>query len=183
MERAIHPDLEKILFDEETLSRRVAELGAEINRDYAGQEIVMVGVLKGAVVFMSDLMRAVTAPCTLDFLAVSSYGKGAESSGAVRILKDLDTAVEHKHVLIVEDILDSGVTLSYIINLMERRNPASLKLCVLLDKPERRRAPVAAHYRGFSIPDEFVVGYGLDYAERFRNLPYIACVKPSAIHQ
>lgn len=181
MERTLHPDLEKILMDEETLSRRVAELGADISRDYAGQEIVLVGVLKGAVVFMSDLMRAITEPCRIDFLAVSSYGQGAQTSGAVRILKDLDTSVENKHVLIVEDILDSGVTLSYIIDLMEQRKPASLELCVLLDKPERRRVPIKPKYCGFAIPDEFVVGYGLDYAERFRNLPYIAAVAAHAI--
>lgn len=181
MERELHPDLEKVLFDEAAIAARVAELGAEISRDYAGRDIVLVGVLKGAVVFMADLMRAISVPCTLDFLAVSSYGSGTDSGGEVRILKDLDLHVKGRDVLIVEDILDSGRTLSYIIHLIESRRPASMKLCALLDKPERRQVPVSVQYTGFQIPDVFIVGYGLDYAERFRNLPYIAYVKPNAI--
>lgn len=181
MERVLHKDLERILLDEETLARRVAELAAEISRDYAGRDLLVVGVLKGAVVFLSDLIRALDIPCGIDFLKVSSYGQSSESSGAVKVLKGLDGPAENRDVLIVEDILDTGHTLSYIINLMEDSRAASVRLCVLLDKPERRQVPVTPHYTGFSIPDEFAVGYGLDYAEKFRNLPYIACVKEAAI--
>lgn len=179
--RLLPPEMDRILYDEAAIAKRVAELGEEISRDYAGRDVVMIGVLKGAVVFMADLMRAVTVPCTLDFLSVSSYGRSANSSGVVRILKDLDIPLEGRDVLIVEDILDSGLTLSYIINLIENRKPASMKLCALLDKPERRRVPVSAHYTGFVIPDVFIVGYGLDYAENFRNLPYIGCLRPEAV--
>jgi hypoxanthine phosphoribosyltransferase len=177
----LHEDLERVLISEEELAQRVSELGAEISRDYAGKELVIVGVLKGSFVFMADLMRRITVPCTADFLAVSSYAMGAQTTGDVKVIKDLDMPVENRHVLIIEDILDSGVTLSYIMNLMAGKKIASVRLCALLDKPERRRMPVTPNYRGFSIPDEFVVGYGLDYAERFRYLPYVAVISKKAI--
>ena len=166
-------DIASVLLTEEQIKARVAELGAQISRDYAGKELVMVGVLKGSVVFLADLMRAVTVPVSLDFMAVSSYGMGSTTSGAVRIIKDLDRPIEDCHVLIVEDILDSGKTLSYIMSLMGSGKPASVRLAALLDKPERRCVPVKCDYVGFTVPDEFLVGYGLDYAERYRNLPYI----------
>ena len=176
----MHQDLEKILLSREEIAARVKELGAEISRDYDGKELVMISVLKGAVVFLADLMREVTIPAGFDFLAVSSYGLKDKTSGVVKILKDLDRPVEGKHVLIVEDILDSGMTLSYIIELLGNRNPASLEICTLLDKPERRAEGVSVNcgYTGFTIPDAFVVGYGLDYAERYRNLPYIGVLSP-----
>ena len=171
----MHPDLDSVLLTQEQIKTRVQQMGAEISRDYAGKELLLISVLKGSVVFMADLMRAVGIPVKIDFLAVSSYGMGDKTSGVVRILKDLDQSVEGKHLLIVEDILDSGMTLSYIMDLMGARNPASIQICTLLDKPERRAAgvEVKCRYTGFAIPDAFVVGYGLDYAERYRNLPYI----------
>ncbi len=162
----------KVLLSKEEISRRVAALGEEISRDYAGQELVVVGVLKGAVLFLADLVRKVDPEVLLhfDFISVSSYGSSTVSSGIVKINKDLDIDIKGKHVLIVEDIIDTGLTLSYLIKLFEEREPLSVKTCVLLDKPERRKAEVSVDYRGFEIPDEFVVGYGLDYAERWRNL-------------
>ena len=162
------------MLDEETLRHRVRELGEEISRDYAGKSVVCVGVLKGSVIFLADLVRAVDGgqvDIHLDFMAVSSYGGSTESSGVVKILKDLDTDIQGRHVLLVEDIVDSGLTLSYLKKLLEERNPASFRVCVLLDKPERRRVDVPEDYRGFVIPDEFVVGYGLDCDGRWRNLP------------
>ncbi|MCL1806304.1 MAG: hypoxanthine phosphoribosyltransferase [Oscillospiraceae bacterium] len=176
----MHPDVESILLSETQIQERVREMGAEISRDYEGKELLLISVLKGSVVFMSDLMRAVSFPVKLDFLAVSSYGLGNKTSGVVKILKDLDQSVEGKNLLIVEDILDSGMTLSYIKDLMEGRHPASVEICTLLDKPERR-APgvdVRCRYTGFTIPDAFVVGYGLDYAEKYRNFPYIGVLSP-----
>ena len=176
----MHPDLERVLLTEGQIAERVHELGAEISRDYEGKSLLMVSVLKGSVVFMADLMRAVTMPVGVDFMAVSSYGMGDKTSGVVKIIKDLDQKVEGKHLLIVEDILDSGMTLRYIMNLMGSRGPASIEICTLLDKPERR-APgvdVKCRYTGFAIPDAFVVGYGLDYAERYRNFPYIGVLSP-----
>jgi hypoxanthine phosphoribosyltransferase len=175
----MHQDIESILMSEETLRKRVQELGDAISRDYAGKEILMVGVLRGAFVFMADLARAITIPLAIDFMAVSSYGASTSSSGVVRIIKDFDENVEGKHILIVEDIIDSGLTLKYLYNQILSRKPASVKICTLLDKPERRKADVPVDYNGFSIPDAFVVGYGLDYAERYRNLPYIGILKPS----
>ena len=162
----------KVLLSKEEISRRVAALGEEISRDYTGQELVVVGVLKGAVLFLADLVRKVDSKVLLhfDFISVSSYGSSTVSSGIVKINKDLDIDIKGKHVLIVEDIIDTGLTLSYLIKLFEEREPLSVKTCVLLDKPERRKAEVCVDYRGFEIPDEFVVGYGLDYAERWRNL-------------
>ena len=171
-------DMLKTLITKEELEATVARLGREITRDYQGKTPMMVAVLKGAFIFMADLVRQVDIPCTLDFMCVSSYGKGMSTSGQVKIIKDLDTTIEGKDVIIVEDILDSGVTLSYLMDLLRARKPASIRLCTLLDKPERRVKPVELHYCGFTIPDAFVVGYGLDYAEHYRNLPYIGILKP-----
>lgn len=174
----MHQDLESILLTEAQIAQRVSEMGEEISLDYAGKDLMLVSVLKGSIVFMADLMRAISFPVGIDFMSVSSYGKEAKTSGVVRILKDMDQSAEGKHILIVEDILDSGMTLRYIMDLMEASKPASLRLCTLLDKPERRKVPVQCHYTGFTIPDAFVVGYGLDYAERYRNLPYIGILAP-----
>jgi hypoxanthine phosphoribosyltransferase len=173
-------DLERVLLTEEQLAARIGELGAEISEDYAGKDLLMVSVLKGSVVFMADLVRAVTIPAAIDFLAVSSYGMGDKTSGIVRIAKDLDMPLEGKDLLIVEDILDSGMTLSYIMKLLGNRHPESIEICTLLDKPGRRAEGVTVdcRYTGFTIPDAFVVGYGLDYAERYRNLPYIGVLAP-----
>lgn len=172
-------DLKEILFDEEALRKRIADMGAEITRDYAGKEPMLVSVLRGSYVFMADLTRNIDLACTVDFMAVSSYGAGTSSSGQVKIIKDLSDDIEGRDVIVVEDILDSGNTLSYLIELLKARRPASIRLCTLLDKPSRRVKEVTVHYIGFSIPDEFVVGYGLDYAEKYRNLPYIGILKPS----
>ena len=171
-------DLATVLFTEEEIRERVAWLGQEISRDYAGKDTIFVGVLKGCFVFMSDLLRQVTIPCTMDFMAVSSYGNATTTTGAVKINKDLSQDIEGKHVVIVEDILDTGVTLGYLTKYLENRNPASITIATLLDKPARRKAEVYAKYIGFSVPDAFVVGYGLDYAEKYRNLPYIGVLKP-----
>ena len=171
-------DILKVLLSEDDIAARVAEIGAQISRDYAGKRLVMVSVLKGSVVFMADLVRQIHLPCTVDFMAVSSYGAGTASSGQVRIIKDLSEHIEGRDVIVVEDILDSGNTLSYLLKILENRHPASIRLCTLLDKPDRRVKPVEVHYSGFTIPDAFVVGYGLDYAEKYRNLPYIGILKP-----
>lgn len=171
-------DIAEILIDEQTLQNRIKELAAEIGRDYAGKNIMLVGVLKGAIMFMVDLSRYLPLSLTLDFMAVSSYGASTQSSGVVRILKDLDTSIEGKDVLIVEDIVDSGLTLAYLVEYLKGRNPASLRICALLNKPDRRSSNVAIDYLGFDIPDKFVIGYGLDYAEIYRNLPFIGVLKP-----
>jgi hypoxanthine phosphoribosyltransferase len=173
-------DIQEILIEEATLQQKISEMAAQINRDYAGREIRMVGVLKGATMFMMDLARQLNGPLMLDFMAVSSYGASTHSSGIVRIVKDLDMSIEGKDVLLVEDIVDSGLTLTYLIEYLQARNPASLNLCVLLNKPERRHPDVTLHpnYLGFDIPDKFVVGYGLDFAELYRNLPFIGILKP-----
>ena len=163
----------EILIEEDALRRRVAELGAEISADYDGRDLLLVGVLKGAVFFMADLMRHLAVPCEIDFMAISSYGASTDSSGVVRILKDLDINIEARHVLVVEDIIDSGLTLSYLMRNLEARGPASLEVCALLTKPERREIEVPVRYVGFEIPNRFVIGYGLDFAERYRNLPYV----------
>ena len=168
----------EILIDEVRLQARVRELGAELSADYAGRELTLVGVLKGAVFFMADLMRALTVPCEIDFMAISSYGASTDSSGVVRILKDLDINIEGRNVLIVEDIIDSGLTLSYLMRNLESREPASLEVCCLLTKPERREIDVPVRYVGFEIPNKFVIGYGLDFAERYRNLPYVGVLHP-----
>lgn len=167
-----------ILVDEATLRQRVQEMGAEISRDYAGKSLLLVGVLKGAVIFLSELAQRIKLPVTFDFMAVSSYGSSTESSGVVRIIKDLDESLEDKHVLIVEDIIDTGLTLDYLYRHLQHRHPASLGICTLLDKPSRRLVDVPVNYIGFQIPDRFVVGYGLDFNEQYRNLPYIAILKP-----
>lgn len=171
-------DVERVLLSEKQLAERIWEMGREITADYAGKEILMIGVLRGAVLFMADLARAIKVPVAIDFMAVSSYGAGTSSSGVVRILKDLDENVEGKHVLVVEDIIDSGLTLNYLIDNLKSRQPASIKICTLLNKPERRKVDVDIAYNGFTIPDHFVVGYGLDYAEKYRNLPFIGVLKP-----
>ncbi|MEI8105811.1 MAG: hypoxanthine phosphoribosyltransferase [Actinomycetes bacterium] len=163
----------EVLIDQERLQTRISELGDEITADYAGCELLLVGVLKGAVFFMADLMRAIRVPCEIDFMAISSYGASTDSSGIVRILKDLDINIESRHVLVVEDIVDSGLTLSYLLRNLESRSPASLQVCSLLTKPERRENEVDVRYVGFEIPNKFVIGYGLDFAERYRNLPYV----------
>ncbi|HET7807050.1 MAG TPA: hypoxanthine phosphoribosyltransferase [Gaiellaceae bacterium] len=163
----------EILIDEETLAARVAELGAEVSADYEGRDLLLIGVLKGAVFFMADLMRHLTVACEVDFMAISSYGDATDSSGIVRILKDLDISIDGREVLVVEDIIDSGLTLSYLMRNLESREPASLEVCALLTKPSRREIDVPVRYVGFEIPNKFVVGYGLDFAERYRNLPYV----------
>lgn len=171
-------DVERILISEAQLAERIKELGAQITADYAEKEILAIGVLRGAVVFMADLTRAIKVPVAIDFMAVSSYGAGTDSSGVVRILKDLDENIEGRHLLIVEDIIDSGLTLTYLLENLKSRKPASIKLCTLLNKPERRKAEVQIDYNGFTVPDYFVVGYGLDFAEKYRNLPFIGILKP-----
>ena len=171
-------DIQEVLFSQEQLARRVDEIAEEISRDYAGKEIMLVSVLRGSFIFMADLCRRIKVPCTVDFMAVSSYGAGTSSTGQVQITKDLSGDIAGKHLIVVEDILDSGNTLSYLLNVLEQRQPASIRLCTLLNKPERRVKPVKLHYSGFTVPDAFVVGYGLDYAERSRNLPYIGVLKP-----
>jgi len=175
--RSFETDLEygvgEILVDEETLRARVAELGAEVSADYRGRDLLLIGVLKGAVFFMADLMRHLTIPCEVDFMAISSYGDSTDSSGIVRILKDLDINIEGRDVLVVEDIIDSGLTLSYLMRNLESREPASLEVCALLTKPARREIDVPVRWIGFEIPNRFVIGYGLDFAERYRNLPYV----------
>jgi hypoxanthine phosphoribosyltransferase len=169
LERAVG----EILIDAERLQERIRELGEEITNDYAGRELLLVGVLKGAVFFMADLMRTIDVPCEIDFMAISSYGASTDSSGVVRILKDLDINIEGRHVLVIEDIIDSGLTLSYLVRNLESRAPASLAVCALLTKPDRREIEVDVRYTGFEIPNKFVIGYGLDFAERYRNLPYV----------
>lgn len=170
-------EIEKVLFSEEQLKSAVKKIAGEINRDYEGKEPVLIGILKGSVVFMADLMRRISVDCTTDFMSVSSYGGGTETSGSVRIRKDLDRSITGKDVIVIEDILDSGTTLSHLLEILEVRRPNSLKLCVLLDKPERRVTPVKYDYVGLTVPDEFIVGYGLDYDEKYRNLPYIGVLK------
>ncbi len=170
------PDLGEVLVSAEDLQRRVAELGEEISRDYAGRSLLLVGVLKGAVFFLSDLMRYIEVPVEVDFMAVASYGSATDSSGVVRILKDLDASIEGRDVLIVEDIVDSGLTLQYLMRNLGSRNPRTLEVCALLTKPERRKVDLPTRYVGFEIANRFVVGYGLDYAERHRNLPYVAAL-------
>ena len=167
----------EILIDEETLHGRIAELGAQISDDYRGEDLLLIGVLKGAIFFMADLMRSIDIPCEVDFMAISSYGAGIDSSGVVRILKDLDVSIEGRNVLVVEDIVDSGLTLSYLLRNLEAREPASLEVCALLTKPERRENDVACRYVGFEIPNRFVIGYGLDFAERYRNLPFVGVLR------
>ena len=167
----------EILVEEESLRQRVAELGEEISTDYAGRDLLLVGVLKGAVFFLSDLMRHISIPCEVDFMAVASYGSSTDSSGVVRILKDLDAVIEGRDVIIVEDIVDSGLTLQYLLRNLKARDPGSLAVCALLTKPERLEVDLSPRYVGFPIADRFAVGYGLDHAERYRNLPYVAALR------
>jgi hypoxanthine phosphoribosyltransferase len=177
LERAVG----EVLIDEDALSARIAELGAEVSADYQGRDLLLIGVLKGAVFFMADLMRHITVPCEVDFMAISSYGDSTDSSGIVRILKDLDINIEGRDVLVVEDIIDSGLTLSYLMRNLESREPATLEICALMTKPERREIDVQVRYVGFEIPNRFVVGYGLDLGERYRNLPYVAVLSDDFI--
>ncbi len=175
---SMNDDILRVLYSEEELEAKCAELGAQISKDYEGKNLLLVSVLKGAVVFMTDLMRHITVPCSIDFMVVSSYGNGVKTSGVVKIVKDLDADLAGKDLLIVEDILDTGMTLHYLKQLLQDRNPNSIRIATLLDKPERRRAAVRADYVGYQVPDEFVVGYGLDYDEKYRNLPYVGILKP-----
>lgn len=174
----IKDDIEKIMLDEAVLKETVKTIGAQITADYAGKEIVLVCILKGSVIFTADLARAINLPLTIDFMVASSYGNGTSTTGNVKILKDLDQDVEGKHVIVVEDIIDSGVTLNYLLHNIKNRRPASLKLCTLLSKPERRKVEVVVDYMGREVPDYFLVGYGLDYAEKYRNLPFVGILKP-----
>ena len=169
--------VQEILIDEAALQARIVELGVEISADYAGRDLLLVGVLKGAVFFMADLMRELTVPCEIDFMAISSYGAATDSSGVVRILKDLDINVAGRDVLVVEDIIDSGLTLSYLLRNLEAREPASLEICALLTTPARREIDIHCRYTGFEIPNKFVIGYGLDFAERYRNLPFVGVIR------
>ena len=175
---SMNDDILRVLYSEEELEAKCAELGAQISKDYEGKNLLLVSVLKGAVVFMTDLLRHITVPCSIDFMVVSSYGNGVKTSGVVKIVKDLDADLAGKDLLIVEDILDTGMTLHYLKQLLQDRNPNSIRIATLLDKPERRRAAVRADYVGYQVPDEFVVGYGLDYDEKYRNLPYVGILKP-----
>ena len=175
----IHHDVEEILLTGEQIHARVAELGAELARDYAGRDPVLVSVLKGSIIFLADLVRETQIPLAIDLMEVSSYGASTESSGQVRILKDLSSSIEGRNVVVVEDIIDTGLTLNYLLRYLHDKGPASISICCLLDKPARRLAPIEINYRGFTIADRFVVGYGLDYDERFRNLPYVGVLRPS----
>jgi hypoxanthine phosphoribosyltransferase len=176
---SLHGDVEEVLLDADTIAGRVAELGAELSADYADRDPVLLSVLKGALVFLADLMRSMEIPSSIDLMELSSYGSGTETSGQVRILKDLSRSIEGRDVVIVEDIIDTGLTLNYLLRYLAERHPASITVCCLLDKPARRLADIEIDYRGFTIPDRFVVGYGLDFDERYRNLPYIGVLKPS----
>lgn len=176
----IHPDVAQVLYTEEDIRTRVAELGAQITQDYQGESLVVISVLRGAAIFMADLVREIKLPCEMDYMAVSSYGNGAKSSGVVRILKDLSSNIANRHVLIAEDILDSGLTLRYLLNMMQAHHPASLNVATLLRKQTPHQADIPCKYVGFECPDEFIVGYGLDYAERYRNLPYIGILRKDA---
>ncbi len=170
-------DIEKVLYSEEQLNQRLAELGAEITKDYEGKDLLVIGILKGSNIFTSDLVRKIDLPLNMDFMVVSSYGNASSSSGVVRILKDLEQSAEGKHLLIVEDIVDSGLTLHYLKDILLSRKPASIKICSLLDKPAGRKQPIQVDYCGFEVPDAFIVGYGIDYAEKYRNLPYVGILK------
>ena len=175
----MHQDVESIMFSKEQLQTRIAELAAQLDSEYAGKTPLMVGILKGSVMFYADLLRAMTIPVEMDFMAISSYGAGSKSSGEVKLIKDLDRKIEGRDVVIVEDIIDSGYTLSYLKRMLYSRKPSSVKICALLDKYSRRVVPIEADYKGFDCEDEFVIGFGLDYAERYRNLPYIGILKRS----
>ncbi len=173
----MHQDMKEVLFTKEQIHNKVKELGKKITEDYKDKDLMLICILKGSFIFMSDLCKEIDLPLTLDFMAVSSYGNSTQSSGVVRIIKDLEENIEGKHILIIEDIIDTGLTLSYLINNLKSRGSKSIKICTLLDKPERRKSQVKPDYLGFTIPDKFVVGYGLDYAEKYRNLPFISVLK------
>ncbi len=177
--RSLHDDIDRVLIDGPTIQARVGKLGEILASEYAEQDLLLVSVLKGSIVFMADLIRAIPIPHSIDFMATSSYGAGMESSGVVRILKDLNKPIENRNIVLVEDIIDSGNTLKYLVGLLQQRKPASLRIMTLLDKPDRREVDVEVDWTGFAIPNEFVVGYGLDYGEIYRNLPYIGVLKPS----
>ena len=174
----IHPDISHVILTEEDVQSRVAELGADISRDYGDEPVLLIAVLRGAAIFVADLARAISSPVELDFMAVSSYGSSTKSSGVVRILKDLDETIEGRNVLVCEDILDTGLTLKYLLKNLASRKPRSLEVVALLSKEGKQRVPISCKYVGYDVPDEFVVGYGLDYAERYRNLPYVGILKP-----
>lgn len=176
---SMHDDIAEVLISEEQIYAKVVELGQQISRDYEDKYLLLLGTLKGAVPFIADLARAISLPLEIDYMAVASYGNSTQSSGIVRILKDLEGPIEHKHILVVEDIIDSGLTLHYLLDVIRRRNPLSLRVCTLLNKERERVKMIETDYVGFRIPDKFVVGYGLDYAQRYRNLPYIGVLKPS----
>jgi hypoxanthine phosphoribosyltransferase len=180
---SLHEAIERVLVDEETLRTRVRELGTTITEEYRGKDLLLISVLKGSIIFMADLIRAIPIPHEIDFMATSSYGAVARSSGVVRILKDLNKPIEGRNVVLVEDIIDSGHTLSYLVRILQERQPASLRIVTLLDKPERREVDIHVDWTGFSIPNDFVVGYGLDYNEIYRNLPYIGVLKPSIYNE
>jgi hypoxanthine phosphoribosyltransferase len=177
---ALAQDCYQVLFSDEEIAARVQALGAEISRDYAGRNPLLVGVLKGVLLFMADLLRAITVPCEVDFIAVSSYSPEARDRGVVRLVKDLEAPVAGRHILFVEDIIDTGLTLGYLLRILRAREPASLEVCVLFDKPKRRLIDIPLRYKGFDLPDRFVVGYGLDYRERYRNLPFVGLLKAEA---
>ena len=179
----MHNDIERILIEKERIDEINKKLGALISKDYEGKKLLLVSVLKGSVVFLADLMREISVPCNIDFMVVSSYGAGVKTSGVVKIIKDLDTKLDGYDVLIVEDILDSGLTLSYLVDILKCRNPNSVKICTFLDKPERRIADIKADYIGETVPDAFIVGYGLDYDEYYRNLPYVGILKPEVYNK
>lgn len=179
----MNKDVKEILLSEETLHERIKEMGAQISKDYEGRELILLGILKGSVVFMSDLMKCITIPCKMDFMAVSSYGDSTKSSGIVKIIKDLDYEIKNKDILIVEDIIDSGITLKYLMKYLGARNPRSLEISCLLNKPDRRKEELDVKYLGFDVPDYFLVGFGLDYAEHYRNLPYIGILKESVYNK
>ncbi|MFW5712065.1 MAG: hypoxanthine phosphoribosyltransferase [Spirochaetota bacterium] len=174
----MYDHVKEVLFTAEDLEQRVSELGKQITADYAGRELLVIGVLKGANVFLGDLIRHIDLPIEIDFIAAASYGNSTESSGVVRLLKDLDYPIENRHVLLIEDLIDTGLTLHYLAENLKARLPASFKICTLLDKPERRKVAMEVDYKGFDIPDEFIVGYGIDFSQKYRNLPYIATLKP-----
>ncbi|WBW97943.1 hypoxanthine phosphoribosyltransferase [Oceanirhabdus sp. W0125-5] len=170
-------DIQRVLISEEEIEKKVAEIAESISEEYKGKDVILIGILKGSVMFMSDLLKKITIPCKMDFMAVSSYGEASESSGVVRILKDLDFEIRDKHIILVEDIIDSGITLTYLLKYLNARNPASLEIACLLNKKDRRKVEVNAKYIGYDVPDYFLVGYGLDFAEKYRNLPYVGVLK------
>lgn len=175
---SIHDDIERVLISEEEIHARITELGAQLTADYADKNPIFLGVLRGVVIFYADMVRAVPIPCEFDFMAVSSYGSGTETSGNVNITKDMSIDIKGRHVVILEDVLDTGLTLQAVVKLLHQRGPASIRICALLDKPARRRVDITADYTGFTIPNEFVVGYGLDFDDQYRNLPYVGVLKP-----